>query len=96
MFRSMDAFANDLIDALGGTTATANLAHTGVSTVHNWRRNGLSASRLDHLHRIAQSLSPSVDVAALAEKHGVVLPCIQPEPAPSSGKIDEISAPVLA
>ena len=92
----MDAFANDLIDALGGTTATANLAHTGVSTVHNWRRSGLSASRLDHLHRIAQSLSPSVDVTALAKKHGVALPCIQPDAVRSSGNANEISAPVLA
>jgi hypothetical protein len=92
----MDSFANALIDALGGTTAVANRARTGVSTVHHWRRTGLSASRLDHLRRIAQDELPSVNVEAIAAEHGVELPPIGDEAATSSGTSPEISQQAAA
>lgn len=94
--RAMDSFANALIDALGGTTAVANRARTGVSTVHHWRRNGLSASRLDHLRRIAQDELPAVNVEVIAAQHGVHLPTIGETIAPSCGKIDDISTGAAA
>jgi hypothetical protein len=92
----MDAFANALIDALGGTTATAQRARTGVSTVHHWRRTGLSPSRLDHLRRIAQDECPSVNVEAIAAECGVELPPIGDVGDPSSGKTGENTQAVAA
>lgn len=96
MLMVMDSFATALIDALGGTTAVANRARTGVSTVHHWRRAGLSASRLDHLRRIAQDELPLVDVDAIAAQHGVELPPICEMGPTSAGKADEVSASVSA
>ncbi len=96
MFSTMDAFANELIDAFGGTSATAALAHTGVSTVHHWRKKGLSPSRLDHLRRIAQHDVPSVDVGAIAAKHGVDLPSKASTPGTSSGTSLDVSQQVAA
>jgi hypothetical protein len=92
----MDDFANALIDALGGTTAVANRARTGVSTVHHWRRSGLSPSRLDHLRRIAQDECPSVNVNLIAAEHGVELPPIAVADATSSGTSAEVSQRVAA
>lgn len=92
----MDALANELINALGGTTATANLARAGVSTVHNWRKNGLSPSRLDHLRRIAHTDVPSVDVDAIAAKHGVDLSGNAGPTDASSGTSTDLSQQVAA
>ncbi|WP_267396974.1 MULTISPECIES: hypothetical protein [unclassified Sphingomonas] len=92
----MDDFANALIDALGGTTATAQRARTGVSTVHHWRRTGLSPSRLDHLRRIAQDECPSVNVEAIAAEYGVELPPIGEADQTSSGNIGDDSQQVAA
>jgi hypothetical protein len=69
----MDRFANALIDALGGPAAVASKTRNPVRTVHNWRKNGLSPARLDHLCRVAQDESPSVDVPALAAEYGVAI-----------------------
>jgi len=87
----VDAFANALIDGMGGTTAVANHTRASTSTVHSWRKNGLTASRLDHLRRIAQNECPSVDVEAIAAMHGVELPPTGDNPATSSGSSSEIS-----
>jgi len=92
IWAAMDRFANLVIDALGGTTAVANKAFTGVSTVHNWRKNGLSASRLDHLRRIAQDEGSSEKVSAIAAECGVDLPTINPPDGTSPG-ITEKSSP---
>ncbi|MBB3875289.1 hypothetical protein GGR47_001524 [Sphingomonas aquatilis] len=92
----MDAFANALIDAMGGTTAVATRAKTGVSTVHHWRRTGLSPSRLDHLCRIAHDELPSLDLEAIAEEHGVQLPFSGEDVGSSVGKAGEISGSVAA
>lgn len=49
----MDTFAEQTIDALGGTSAVAKLIEAPVSTVHSWRTNGIPASRLAHLRLVA-------------------------------------------
>lgn len=92
----MDRFANLVIDALGGTTAVANKALTGVSTVHNWRKNGLSASRLDHLRRIAQDEGSSEKVSAIAAECGVDLPIMSTSAGGSCGISNEVAARVSA
>jgi len=69
----MDRFASAVIDALGGTAKVADMMHAPVSTVHNMRTRRLTASRLNHLRRIAQDQVPPVDVALIAEEHGVEL-----------------------
>jgi hypothetical protein len=93
---AMDRFANLLIDALGGTTSVANKAFTGVSTVHHWRKNGLPASRLDHLRRIAQDEGSSEKISAIAAECGVDLPNMRTLGSESSGNADETSRKVLA
>ena len=92
----MDRFANLLIDALGGTTSVANKAFTGVSTVHHWRKNGLPASRLDHLRRIAQDEGSSDKVAVIAVECGVDLPNMATASATSLGNADATSLQVPA
>ena len=49
----MNNEANHIIDALGGTSATARKAEAPTSTVHSWRQNGIPKSRLAHLRMIA-------------------------------------------
>lgn len=53
--------ADQVIDALGGTTAVANAIEAPNSTVHSWRSIGIPKSRMAHLRLIA-------------EMKGVVLP----------------------
>lgn len=43
-----------IIDGLGGTAAVARMTKNPTSTVHSWRKNGLSPSRLDHLRLAAK------------------------------------------
>jgi hypothetical protein len=92
----MDVLANELIDALGGTTAVASVAKTGVSTVHHWRKTGLPPSRLDHLFRIAQDDYPSVDIHAIARRHGVDVPSPAEAAVASSGNRADVSAEALS
>lgn len=49
----METFAEQVIDALGGTSAVAKLLEAPVSTVHSWRTNGIPASRLAHMRLVA-------------------------------------------
>lgn len=57
----MSTYADRLIDALGGTTEVAELVKAPTSTVHSWRRKGLSPSRLDHLKLAAAAAGKTVD-----------------------------------
>ncbi|MBD8677948.1 hypothetical protein [Sphingomonas sp. CFBP 13720] len=57
----MESVIPQIIDGLGGTTFVAKLLKLPVSTVHSWRKIGLTASRADHLRLAAQSISKAVD-----------------------------------
>lgn len=48
-------YADQVIDALGGTTAVAKLIEAPTSTVHSWRTIGIPKSRLAHLRLLASS-----------------------------------------
>jgi len=47
-------YADQVIDALGGTTAVALATEAPTSTVHSWRKIGIPSSRLAHLKLIAE------------------------------------------
>ena len=51
----MQTYADQVIDALGGTTAVATAIEAPTSTVHSWRKIGIPPSRLAHLRLIANS-----------------------------------------
>ncbi len=44
---------NQVIDAMGGTTAVSRLTKAPTSTVHSWRKIGIPESRMAHLRMIA-------------------------------------------
>lgn len=52
--RRPQTFADEVIDALGGTSAVARLIESPPSTVHSWRKIGIPSSRLAHLRLIAR------------------------------------------
>lgn len=62
----METNASKLIDAFGGTSATAKIAGLPISTVHSWRKNGIPRSRLSHLRLVAVSSDLPIDFDALA------------------------------
>lgn len=49
----MQTYADRVIDAFGGTSATAKLTGIPVTTVHAWRKNGIPRSRMAHLELVA-------------------------------------------
>lgn len=49
----METFADQVIDALGGTSEVARLIEAPTSTVHSWRKIGIPPSRLAHLKLVA-------------------------------------------
>lgn len=49
-------YADQVIDALGGTTEVARLIESPISTVHSWRKIGIPPSRLAHLKLVADQL----------------------------------------
>ena len=51
---TMQSFADQVIDALGGTTAVATAIEAPTSTVHSWRTIGIPNSRLAHLRLLAE------------------------------------------
>jgi hypothetical protein len=51
----METFADQVIDALGGTSEVARLIEAPTSTVHSWRKIGIPPSRLAHLRLVAQA-----------------------------------------
>lgn len=61
----MQTVANQIIDAIGGTTAVAKLTSIPLSTVHSWRKNGIPASRLAHLKLAARAAKIRVDVDSI-------------------------------
>jgi len=60
----METAADQIIDALGGTSAVATMTEAPTSTVHSWRKIGIPRSRLAHLR-------------LLAEARGIQLPAIE-------------------
>lgn len=61
MLRFMQRLTDDAMKALGGTTAVATLIKAPVSTVHSWKRTGISDARLDHLKLAAAAAEIAVD-----------------------------------
>lgn len=57
----MSTFADNLIDALGGTTAVSRATGAPTSTVHSWRKIGIPPARLNHLRLVAQAGGVGID-----------------------------------
>lgn len=55
--------AGCIIDGLDGTTAVAKLLKLPKSTVHSWRRIGMSPSRADHLRLATAGTGREIDFA---------------------------------
>lgn len=51
----MTTFADQIIDALGGTSAVARETEAPTSTVHSWRKIGIPPSRMAHLRLLAKA-----------------------------------------
>lgn len=51
----MQTYADQVIDAFGGTSAVAKAIEAPTSTVHSWRSNGIPKSRLAHLRLLASA-----------------------------------------
>jgi len=62
----MNTAASELIDALGGTSAVSRMTKAPTSTVHSWRKNGIPASRMDHLRLAAKEAG--VEMPAVGEQ----------------------------
>lgn len=50
----MTAFAANVIETLGGTTAVAKIIDAPITTVQSWKSNGIPRSRLSHLKLVAE------------------------------------------
>lgn len=61
MLRFMQRLTDDAMRALGGTTAVATLIKAPVSTVHSWKRTGITEARLDHLKLAAAAAGITID-----------------------------------
>jgi hypothetical protein len=59
----MSTYADQVIDALGGTTAVATATEAPTSTVHSWRKIGIPSSRLAHLRMIAEQKGIEIPTA---------------------------------
>lgn len=57
----MQRLTDEAMKALGGTTVVAALVHAPLSTVHSWKRKGISASRLAHLKLAAHAAGKKLD-----------------------------------
>lgn len=51
----MQTYADQVIDALGGTSEVSRLTEAPTSTVHSWRAIGIPKSRLAHLRLLANA-----------------------------------------
>ena len=58
----MQTVADQIIDALGGSTAVSRMMDAPLSTVHSWRKNGVPRSRLAHLRLLASVEKPEIDI----------------------------------
>ncbi|TZG26483.1 hypothetical protein [Sphingomonas montanisoli] len=56
--------AGVFLDGLGGTVAVSRLAFTPVTTVHGWRRVGMSEARFDHVRLAATARGKGEELAA--------------------------------
>lgn len=56
--------AGPFLDALGGTVAVGRLTFTPVTTVHGWRRVGMSEARFDHVRLAAIARGKGVELDA--------------------------------
>lgn len=72
---AMSTVANNVIDALGGSTAVSRLTETPLSTVHSWRKNGIPASRFAHLRLAAAAREIPVDLDAIAARASAPAVC---------------------
>ena len=61
-------YADQVIDALGGTTEVARLIEAPTSTVHSWRKIGIPPSRLAHLKLVAAQLGKELPEQPDAER----------------------------
>lgn len=52
----MQTYADQVIDALGGTSEVARKIEAPTSTVHSWREIGIPRSRLAHLRLLAKDM----------------------------------------
>lgn len=66
IYPHMTTVADQIIDALGGTTAVGRMTKAPPSTVHSWRKNGIPASRMDHLRLAAKEAG--VEMPAFGEQ----------------------------
>lgn len=64
----MQRLTDQAMRDLGGTTAVAELLKAPVSTVHSWKRTGISPSRLDHLKLAASAAGKEIDWEAALEE----------------------------
>lgn len=67
MLRFMQRLTDDAMKELGGTTAVADLLEAPVSTVHSWKRKGISAAWLAHLKLAAQVAGKHINWDAALE-----------------------------
>lgn len=66
----MQTVADQIIDALGGSTAVSRMMDAPLSTVHSWRKNGVPRSRLAHLRLLASVEKPEVDIDLIVSNGG--------------------------
>jgi hypothetical protein len=55
IYLAMATIADNIIDALGGTSAVARMIDAPISTVHSWRKSGIPPSRLAHIKLAVQA-----------------------------------------
>lgn len=85
-----------VLDGLEGTTAVAKLLKLPTSTVHSWRRIGMTASRADHVRLAASASGRTVDfeTGSVCSEHGEKNYSPAPDEAP--GKIGQFSPSTAA
>ncbi|MDY7525515.1 hypothetical protein [Sphingomonas sp. 10B4] len=57
-----------VLDKLGGTSAVAQLLKSNPTTVHAWRKRGITESRLDHLRLAARERFPAGELDPLIDQ----------------------------
>ena len=60
----METNANQIIDALGGTTVVARMLELPVSTVHSWRKIGIPKTRMAHIRLAARDNGKTIPEAS--------------------------------
>jgi hypothetical protein len=65
----MQTYADQVIDALGGTSEVARSIEAPTSTVHSWRKIGIPSSRLAHLRLLAKERGIELPEAPETPEH---------------------------